>query len=186
MGLNWKIIGFALLACVLLMFANSLFWQGERMDAESNAYFTQGAVFFKDGKYEQAMQSFLAITRRNQSYPSVYYHLALTYEATGKPGEALQAYKRAIELKPRYAQAYYNLGNLYEVMGKDESALACYEYAVKFLPRSPAMHYNLGVLRKKLGDLHGARSSLQRAQLLYEHLGDQDGQDRALTQLQNL
>ena len=87
------------------------------MDPECLFYYNEGTGFFKDGRSEKAVQAFLEVARRNQSYASVYYHLGLSYEAASKPGFAIQAYKKTIALSPRDVKAYTSLASLYDIMG---------------------------------------------------------------------
>ncbi len=181
--INGKIVAVILAVGLLLTFANSLFWGGEKMDPECKYYYSQGATYFQDGQYAKAIQAFLEVIRRNPNYSTVYYHLGLSYDAAGKPFLAVDAYKQAVAINPRYTSAYFSLGNVYDVLGNFREAVICYEIVIKLNPQSPEAYYNLGVDYRHMRRPADATEMFEKARELFERRKDPEGVSRVDAQL---
>lgn len=80
--------------------------QGARVDAVSYARsFASGVEQFDAGRYEEALESFLAAVGANPRDVEALFDVGATYEKLGRHTEAAAAYKRALELRPTYAKA---------------------------------------------------------------------------------
>src|ERR1044071_1369056 len=80
--------------------------QDVRVDAVSYARsFASGVEHFDAGRYEEALESFLAAVVANPRDAEALFDVGATYEKLGRHTEASVAYKSALELKPTYAKA---------------------------------------------------------------------------------
>jgi tetratricopeptide (TPR) repeat protein len=80
--------------------------QGVRVDAVSYARsFASGVEQFDAGRYEEALESFLAAVVANPRDADALFDVGATYEKLGRYLEAAAAYKNALELRPAYAKA---------------------------------------------------------------------------------
>src|SRR5215204_1321355 len=80
--------------------------QGARADAVSYARsFASGVEQFDAGRYEEALESFLAAVVANPRDAEALFDVGATYEKLGRHTEASAAYRSALELKPAYAKA---------------------------------------------------------------------------------
>ena len=79
---------------------------GARVDAVSYARsFASGVEQFDAGRYEEALESFLAAAVANPRDAEALFDVGATYEKLGRPAEAAAAYRGALELRPAYAKA---------------------------------------------------------------------------------
>jgi tetratricopeptide (TPR) repeat protein len=77
-----------------------------RADAVSYARaFASGVEQFNAGRYEEALESFLAAVVANPRDAEALFDVGATYEKLGRHAEASAAYKGALELRPAYAKA---------------------------------------------------------------------------------
>jgi tetratricopeptide (TPR) repeat protein len=96
----------ALLLSALLPAAAVAQSEGVRVDAVSYARsFASGVEQFDAGRYEEALESFLAAVVANPRDPEALFDVGATYEKLGRHTEASAAYKSALELKPNYGKA---------------------------------------------------------------------------------
>ena len=131
----------ALLASVLLLCAspvthadeigdaNLLFKQGQRSQAlekvnnylaskpkDAQARFLKGLILTEDGKTDDAIRIFSALTDDYPDLPEPYNNLAVLYASQGKYDKAKQLLEKAISTHPSYATAHENLGDIYAKM----------------------------------------------------------------------
>ncbi|MFL6332202.1 MAG: tetratricopeptide repeat protein [Pyrinomonadaceae bacterium] len=96
----------ALFLAALLPAAASAQSQDGRADAVSYARsFANGVEQFDAGRYEEALESFLAAVVANPRDADALFDVGATYEKLGRQAEASAAYRSALELRPAYAKA---------------------------------------------------------------------------------
>jgi len=130
--------------------------------------FDTGVEAYNAGNYEIAIDSFLEVNTKDASQPTVWAHLANSYEKLKKYDEAQSAYEKAIELKPEEAAFYQNLGNILAAQGEAEAANASYEKAAQLAATldpgaAAATYYNMGVTHINAGNNEAAADALNKA-----------------------
>lgn len=96
------------------------------------AYVRLGNTYNRLGRYQEAIDAFLAGAKYPPADPVLYNNLATSYGMLGKTNQEISALKKALDLRPRYATARYNLGVVYLKNGRREEALKQYNELNKF------------------------------------------------------
>lgn len=97
----------AALALIAFGPAASLAQSGEVV-ADAVSYsrsFSQGVEHFDAGRYEEALEDFLAAVVLNPRDPDALFDVGVTYEKLGRPLEASAAFRSVVELRPASAKA---------------------------------------------------------------------------------
>lgn len=71
--------------------------------------FERGNAFYREGKFEQAADSYEAILRQGLASPAIYFNLGNSYYRSGKTAPAILAYERALRLQPNDPDIKHNL-----------------------------------------------------------------------------
>ena len=96
------------------------------------AYVRLGNTYNRLGRYQEAVDTFLAGAKYPPQDPVLYNNLATSYGMLGKTNQEISALKKAIALRPRYATARYNLGVVLLREGRRDEALIQYHELTKF------------------------------------------------------
>jgi tetratricopeptide (TPR) repeat protein len=96
------------------------------------AYVRLGNTYNRLGRYQEAIDVFLAGANYPPPDPVLYNNLATSYGMLGKTNQEIAALKKALVLRPHYATARYNLGVVYLKKGHREEALKQYNELNKF------------------------------------------------------
>jgi serine/threonine protein kinase/Tfp pilus assembly protein PilF len=130
---------------------------------------------------DQATQQTL-IARRlvpNQSQlpqiDGLYLDAVLATASRDFPG-AIKAYSEIARLSPNDAQVYVDLGRAFEKNDQPKSAVESYVTATSRAPQNPTPYLRVGVLYGDQLNLSAAQSSFDRAQSLFDALGNFEGQ----------
>lgn len=129
---------------------------------------------YKDGRLEQALEAYEAITEAEPADAWAHARIGAIMAQWERLDEAEAALTRAIELDPKLAQAHSNLGNIYYVRGDYQGALQKYKDAIAINPDNPVFHQNLHAANKKLGNLSDAVSALKRSHKLERQAAKDD------------
>ncbi|HEX8818130.1 MAG TPA: tetratricopeptide repeat protein [Terriglobales bacterium] len=97
-------------------------------------YTNQGRIYFDQGKYQEAHESYAHALQSDPSQPYSYICLGILYEKEGNLNDALQSYARAIELEPT-DEGYARLGHVLQRINRPEEALAAYQEALNISPQ---------------------------------------------------
>jgi serine/threonine-protein kinase len=134
------------------------------------AFANLGALYDREGKYEQAAEmTQKALTMNAENY-LVWSNLRIDYEWLKQPEKAAEARRREIPLleremqqHPREAEPYAQLANLFAEDGQREKAIAHLRTALALAPANPRV-LNLGAdTYEKLGDRKQAIEFLGKA-----------------------
>jgi tetratricopeptide (TPR) repeat protein len=71
--------------------------------------FERGNSFYRDGKFEQAAESYEAILKQGLASTAIYFDLGNSYYRIGKTAPAILAYERALRLQPNDQDIKHNL-----------------------------------------------------------------------------
>lgn len=144
----------------------------------------------------------LAISKRlndEQTSANQYGNLAIVYQEQGKLDEAIRVYEKALEIMERnndeagIARQYGNLGRLYSKKGNKTQAREYYlksldiSNRIKDLHTSARQYLALGNLyRDDFRDRTQASVQYEKAQALFQMVGDADGVQRVASALRGL
>lgn len=108
--------------------------------------FARALSAMKSGRYRDAEQALLALTRTHPELSGPYANLGIVYFHLGKIPEATEALKKAIGVNPDRAAYYNQLGIVYRQGGQLDKARAAYLKALQIDPNYPYTHLNIGIL----------------------------------------
>lgn len=77
--------------------------------AQEQAPFERGVESFHDGRYEEAIEAFVAFAAAEPDDPAGWYNLGVAYHQAGEHGRAAWAWLHAARLAPRDADTRHNL-----------------------------------------------------------------------------
>lgn len=104
------------------------------------------------------------------------YLEAVTATATRDFPGAIKAYKEIARLSPEDPQVYVDLGRAYEKNDEFRPAIDSYVTATNRAPQNPTPYLRVGVLYGDQVDLPTAMTSFDKAQALFDALGNYEGQ----------
>jgi len=98
------------------------------------AYHNIGSVYYKQGKYEKAVENYLQAIKYSASYVEAWFDLGCTYEILNKNGDAINAYNTAILHNPDHPAPHFNLGKLYLKLNRIDDGAKELNLAIKADP----------------------------------------------------
>ncbi|HKS39053.1 MAG TPA: tetratricopeptide repeat protein, partial [Blastocatellia bacterium] len=109
---------------------------------------------------------------------------AITHTVLREFAPAIESYQEIALQSPglEKAQAHLDLGRAYEMNGQPEKAKASYREASELAPQEAAAFLRLGVLYNQQRDLKNASEALNKAESLYQSLGNEEGVTEAIFQ----
>jgi len=123
----------------------------------------EGTDFFKQGKYQEAIESFEKVTHRFPENFQAFYNLGLSHLRNGDIDEAIISIEKAIELKPDLVEAYFVLGECYFNKEDSDKAMAAFSKASELQPDNAKAYYNLGIIYYKYNKTEEALSSFDKS-----------------------
>jgi tetratricopeptide (TPR) repeat protein len=88
-----------------------------------------------NGKYEDAIASYLELLKINSGRADIWYNLGIAYQSIAKPDEALNAYTKAFEINPReQSDAIFFGALILEDKKNITKAMELYEKYIKVAP----------------------------------------------------
>lgn len=85
---------------------------------DAQGRFLKGLIFTEQRKYNEAIQTFIALTEDYPELPEPYNNLAVLYASQGNYDKAKAALELAIHTHPSYATAHENLGDIYAQLAR--------------------------------------------------------------------
>lgn len=110
---------------------------------DPKARFLKGLILIEQGKTEDAIGIFQALTEDSPDLPEPYNNLAYLYAGQGQYDKAKTALEMAIHIQPNYAKAHENLGDTYAKMASKE-----YERALQLDPNNSSPQSKLATVRQ--------------------------------------
>ncbi|MBZ5536589.1 MAG: polysaccharide deacetylase family protein [Acidobacteriia bacterium] len=102
----------------------------------SRTHNDRGMALFKEKKYQDALQEFMAATKLDPSNALAANNVGYMYYKLEQFKEAASWFEKAIALDPRRAIAYANLGDTYLKMERKIEAKSAFEKYLEILPSS--------------------------------------------------
>jgi len=125
--------------------------------------FNEGIDFFKQGKYKEAIDSFLKAADKFPDSVEVLYNLGVSYLRSGNSENAISTLEKAIQLKQDIIEVYFALGECYFTIGKSDKAMEAFSKAIDFQPNNAKAYYNLGIVYYKYDKTDEAIGFLEKA-----------------------
>jgi len=121
-----------------------------------------GNEAFLAGRYEEAVESFLAALEVDPTQTRVRANLAAALSRLGRMEEAEAQLRQANRLDPEDPRALFNLGSLLVKKGELEEARSSYERAIQLDPSAADAIFNLANLLRRSGNLQEATEGYRR------------------------
>lgn len=118
---------------------------------DAKAHANLAAIFARQGKWWQAVESWSVATNLDSSRASWFFRLGEAQEKMNRFALAAEAYQRGLELEPDRPQWYYRLGYVHEKAGQQNLADAAYAEAVGRDPNSDVKACGIGVFHQARG-----------------------------------
>ena len=120
------------------------------MEESDPNYYVQhqklGENFFREGRYDQAIQEFQKSVKVKPDYFVSNYGLALSYLRAKNYEKAVESLEKTLKIAPDRVDVRYSLGVAYQGMGRLEKALQVYHEVGKMDPRSHQVFNNAGMI----------------------------------------
>ena len=105
----------------------------------------------RQGRYDEAVKAFHAITVRHPSRADAFSNLAGMLHSAGHPMLALQSISRALELDPTSTAALLNSAEIMKDFGEWQTVLDTYDVALTLQPASPTLRFARAIHRLTMG-----------------------------------
>jgi tetratricopeptide (TPR) repeat protein len=109
---------------------------------DATARFLRGVILAEQGKSNEAINTFQALTEDYPELPEPYNNLASLFAAKGQYEKAKTALEMAIQTNPSYGTAYENLGDVYAKL-----ASQAYDKALQIDKANTAAQAKLAAIR---------------------------------------
>jgi tetratricopeptide (TPR) repeat protein len=105
----------------------------------------QGGQYFKQGKFEPALQKLQKVLKLNPDNVEAMYATAISYLMLEKFNKSLEFSKRAATYRTEHlADIYLLIGQTYQRLDDPWNALRTYHFAASEYPENPQIQYSLG------------------------------------------
>jgi len=140
-------------------------------DPEINdAYFSLGNIYFKEGKFKDAIASFEQALERKPDDAFTVINIANSYQRMGKPEEAERFVIDYLKKGFSDPQLYYLLGTLTFIQKKYDEAIKYYNECISLNADSAASHNALAAIYLVKEDLAQAENHINQALALNSQL----------------
>ena len=123
----------------------------------------EGARLFREGQYDQAVDSFRKVIAKFPSHYEGHFNLGLAYLKKGDFDSAIGALNEAVKLNPQAVDAYFALGEGYFARGESDKATENFSRAIELEPDNARSYYNLGVVLYKVDKINEAVQAFEKA-----------------------
>lgn len=150
--------------------------QVEQKETQVATAFAQAVSFQQAGNYAEAIKIYNRIAVDKAADDSLFYNLAVAYQATKDTDKAMENYKKAYALKPNtaYSEAIRSLERAQandllakaidlQSKGANTEAIKFYEQVVALVPDNANAWYNLGTAHQAMGNDPRALNAYQKA-----------------------
>ena len=128
-----------------------------------DGWFSLGNVYFREQRYEQAIDHFKRALELKPDYDLALINMANAYRAMGRDEAAMAGYEHYLRVDPKNAFVHYQMGEIC----LDREDLQCAEghfaKALEIDPKVAAARNALGALAFKRGDISTAEQHIQAA-----------------------
>ena len=122
-----------------------------------------GAIAYKQGRYEEAIELIREALARNRRVPQFHNTFGAVLRAMGKFEEAIVAYEQAVSLDAEYTQAYHNMGNVLLLQGRYAAAIEKYERVISLEPQCAEAYNSIAIALQYQGRYDAAVEKCNQA-----------------------
>ena len=115
-----------------------------------------GTALKRQGKINEAVDSFLKASRINPDMSEAYFELGVIFHNQRKTNEAINNFSKALKINPDMPEAHYNLGVIFLEQGKTDDAIKKFFKALQINPDYVEAHNNLGLAFHRKGKIKEA------------------------------
>ncbi|HIE51300.1 MAG TPA: tetratricopeptide repeat protein, partial [Armatimonadetes bacterium] len=145
-------------------------WQEvlERNPQQEDALYALGQLFWKQGRYEEAVQTLQQLVKVNPASARGHLLLGRVY-STPWPGApvdlswAWEEVERCAELNPQDSEPFLYLGRIFFAKDEPQRALEYLSRVPLAAPRGPEAAYLAGIIHLRQGEADVAQQAFQRA-----------------------
>ena len=116
----------------------------------ADAHYHLGRTYFRQGKFDQAIEQFKLVVELQQYFTEAYYEWGRVLLAQGKAREAVSRFTEALRTNPSHTKTQYELGLVMANMGRFALALPQFEGVLQQNPDHAEAHYHLARCLVKL------------------------------------
>lgn|GEM_PF-985455 len=131
---------------IFVLFFSILFFAASPLSAQESLrpLYEKGITAFRDGNYDQAIESLEEVIKQNPNFAPGYNALGLAYRMTGASFKEVAWYfKAAVDIDPTNVEALDNLGKAYYGMGEYERAEDYCQKALAINPEHTSAQFSL-------------------------------------------
>lgn len=128
-----------------------------------DAWFTLGNLYFKEGRYRDAVGHFRKALELKPDYDLAVINLAHAYRRLGEDEAAMAGYERYLELDPKDAYVRYQVGEVFLDRGDLNRAAQVFRQALELDPKVASAKNALGVIAHQRGDDAAAERLIREA-----------------------
>ena len=164
----WKLaclahpIGWAYLVGDTVVNGKNPFIKEDSGELNIKGAYNSGTVFFKQGKYTEAIQHFSVAINADSNYGIAYANRGVAYANLKQYHLALNDLHKAVRLLGD-ARTYGLLGNVYACLEKYDLAIQNYNSALKLEPNDPYILFNRGSAYGNCGYFREALADMEQA-----------------------
>jgi peptidoglycan/xylan/chitin deacetylase (PgdA/CDA1 family)/uncharacterized caspase-like protein len=123
--------------------------QPSNIQLQINKHMEKGNAFFKEKKYKEALDEFMAVNKLNASSALVTNNIGYVYYKMGQYEESLPWFEKTFALDPRRSVAYANLAEAYFKLDRKSDAKKA---LAKYLELAPNSRYASEIAAKMNAD----------------------------------
>jgi len=127
------------------------------------AHFLVGLVALELEQRRTAISAFGSVTKIDETHGPAWANLARLFMQTGQTLRADNALAQAVEHADDNPVVLDLIGHVHTMLGEEDEALKWYSRAVASQPRSVPFLVNMANCQMYVGDLEGAKATLQKA-----------------------
>jgi tetratricopeptide (TPR) repeat protein len=115
-----------------------------------------GMVYIRQGKLDEAIACFNAISKPHKDAANIYYGLATALNSKGRYGEAAKWFAKVLELNPEYQDVHYQMGTALLAAGRFEEAIPHLNEALQTSTNTAKIYVKLGTAYTQMGKYKSA------------------------------
>jgi predicted O-linked N-acetylglucosamine transferase (SPINDLY family) len=132
-------------------------------DPRAAAAFQRGVALHRQGRLNDAKQSYESAVRWNPRHGEALHLLGLLALDAGDPDRAVQLIGKALSIHPRNAVMQVHQGMALHSVARYEAAIACYDEAIRLSPNDANAHEHRGHAQGALRQWTAALESYDKA-----------------------
>ena len=133
---------------------------------EAKTIVRQGVALHDQGKYDEAIQIFQDLLKRDPGNEMAVYEMAYSYWAKGDREKALESVDRGLKVADDPADLYEMKGNCLDELGRRAEALKVYRKALKTTGHPYLVYYNMGLTLLRMEKFDEAEDAIKHAAVL--------------------